>query len=90
MSTNTNNMRTIHIAKQDIQSDFVTPPECGGQIVTFSYACTEDMILEKRRDDSKGGVETIVAYEWPMKSKEFSPQNHKPVRGVIIGNVVIV
>lgn len=80
-------MKTIH--KADIQGPFVVPPECAGQMVSRSYACTETAILERRYDRSSR-TETIEAYRWPAGDAGFDPQNGTPELGESLGLVEIV
>ncbi len=48
-------MKTITIKRGDILGHWNTPPEylAQGTIVTFSYACTDQYILEKLYDRSE-------------------------------------
>lgn len=72
----------------DIQGHFIVPPECAGQIVIYSYACTHEYILEKSFDGSTG-KSTIIAYDWG-KEEEFTPWNGVPDVGKKIGKIEII
>lgn len=80
---------SIKICKEDILSGFIVPPENRGQIVTTSYACTEECILKKTFDASDH-TEKIVAYSRPASSDEYEPQNRSPKLGRRLGAAVIV
>lgn len=76
---------TILIKKANLQGPFITPPECQGQMVTRSFACTEDYIIAHTCDQSDR-TDKVEAYHWPAKG-EFSPQNQSPKLGRLAGTV---
>lgn len=75
--------KIITIDPDEIQDDFLTPPENQGQIVEVSYACTEDYILECTTDRSDNSTK-IVAYQYPADGSEdggIEPWNGVPNLG---------
>lgn len=79
-------MNTIKISKSEVQGPFVTPPECGGQTVEHSYACTDEYIIERVLDRSDK-TEVYVAYKY---RGECQPQNGVPSLGRRVGVVKFV
>ena len=64
--------------------EFLTPPECGGQIVIYSYGCSPDFIFEQRYDRSDLSVK-ITAYRHSVKNREWDPWNGAPALGRYVG-----
>lgn len=68
-------------------SHFVTPPENGGQMVTYSWACDSDaevLICER----VEGLERSYEAFAWP-EDGEFDPQNGTPETGDSLGPCLI-
>ena len=42
---------------------WITPPECQGQIVTYSYAATPDGSVYRRRTDASDPTDEPASYE---------------------------
>lgn len=66
--------------------EFVTPPECGGQTVLYSYGCSHDYCYERRYDRSDMSVK-ITAYRHSAKDlhREWDPWNGVPHLGRRVG-----
>lgn len=77
----------IVIHRNEIQGDFLVPFAMQGQMVTRSYAETENLILVRTQDASDGS-EKIVAYEHP-ECGAFEPWQFVPTHGRRVGNVTI-
>lgn len=69
-------------------SHFVTPPENGGQAVTYSWACDSDaevLICERQ----EGPERSYEAFAWPEDGAEFDPQNGTPEAGDSLGPCLV-
>lgn len=80
-------MKTVRINRSEIGA-WITPPECGGQIVEISYARAGDVAL-RRVYDRSDRQETITAFRFSDRH-EFEPQNGEPKLGRKIGAVEII
>lgn len=86
-------MKTLIVEKKDLVGpvcDFVTPPECFGQMVERSYALIEGAILVATCDHGEDGRTTIEAYEDGDDGADFEPWNCSPQIGKKIADVVFV
>lgn len=81
--------KILHIHRREILTPFTTPPENGGQIVTVSYAGTEEYILRSTSDASEPGPDKIEAFLPAAGETEFEPWNGAPKLGRRIGTVEI-
>lgn len=67
--------------------EFITPPECGGQIVRVSYGLDADRgaVIVRRQDGGDGRV-SYTAYQLPEEwDGEWAPWNGAPTLGEEIG-----
>ncbi len=71
--------------------DFVTPPECAGQIVEVAYALAADadLIIERRFDHSDRTT-TYYAYDGGLGEDWFEPHNRAPELGRCIGRCTVI
>ena len=56
---------------------WITPPECGGQIVEYSYASGDEGVMMRIHDHASGEVSTYVA-DWDAMTGECEPWNGTP------------
>jgi hypothetical protein len=82
-------MKTIKIAKDEILTPFITPPENGGQIVEVSYGGTESMIL-RRTYDASDRSDKIEAFLPKSGEESFEPWNGTPKLGRRVGRVEVL
>lgn len=75
-----------------LMGQFITPPECQGQIVVVSYAPgdidEEGYIIERQHDRSDGSTQ-YAAYRYPARGA-FEPWNDVPNLGRFAGKVRVV
>lgn len=81
--------KILPVDESSLVHGFVTPPECGGQVVEKSYALMSSGNILERIVDRADGKVTVISYRPASgkKAEEFQPWNYAPALGRRVAEV---